>query len=562
MKNYLVLDELRTGDIIFSTTNDVISNAIKTATSSQYSHSSIYIRPGIIIESNDDGVLPRRVQPLGVNTQGQLLGLPYDNWINVQVLRFPLFSEEEWAFSIERTLREHVGLDYPPPSQVMRGGPLGARIAAFPFAKVYELIQWIKNRETVAHDAWCSKLIGYILAAHLGHRLTPKQQGILSSASPQQLFDISLEVGYLPLKNSTDVEDANQIEKFELTRGNYLTGQDATFLRWQELSTRQRKKIRDEEGFRTLRSLRKTTKFVVVLLFFGLVSIAAYEYDRRSKTAPVVLSSYARLFGVFQVPAIMTGIVTDRPGSIKSKIFINDYTETRAAWAKSHLASARFALGPVGDQMSSIYRQYAAAPKDLTNPLYFLGATHSGLTQRDYKYLETWTFQQSKEDVDAVELDALLRGVPIQDGRQRIEADIEDRFTQSFMRVGYLFLTLELKLGTLPPDSLEVEYMHANADSKISVLSKTADSISPDHAVLSEVRRITLTAPSNSSAILLPLAMFISDKNGLPERFAGSVILPTTLVITHNGRNTRIPIAKPTLASDARIMLPIGWFHQ
>jgi hypothetical protein len=558
----LIIDTLQTGDLIFSTTNDPVSNAIKASTKSRYSHASIYFRRGVVIESNDDGVLPRKIDAVGVNSSGLILGLPYANWTNISVLRHPHYEAEEWSFAIERALRAHIGLDYPPPSEVIRGGPFLARILLYPIAKLYEAIQWLRNRETLAHDAWCSKLIGYVLAGHLGHRMSARQQGVLNRSNPQQLFDIAIELGYVVVTNPTDQINHEQHSHYEAARTEFLQDQDATYIKWQELAEKRRASVREELGFRALRDLSKTAKIGLALVLVGVAVTAGYQIETRLALKPKLTVTYARLFGVFQVPAIMTGVLSDNGVSTKNKIFINDYTVTRAAWEKSPLGKARFALGPVGDQISGRYREYASKPTDLSNKLYVLGAIHSGLNIQDYRYLETWTFQQSKAERDAVELDATLRGVNVSTGRQEVEAEIERRFVKSFERVGYLFLTLELQPGTKPPDSIEIEYVLANANSEFGRLSKTEDQIIPLNAVFSEVRKLKVAPPLDGSPVLLPLAVFVSDQDGLPQRFASSVLLPSRLLINHEGSTTQMPIPKPSLTQGARLILPIGWYHQ
>src|SRR5687768_13598587 len=92
--SHICVELLRSGDLILSTTDGIVSNAIRSGTGSTFSHASIYFRDGVIIESNDDGVRPRRFYICGVDTQGRLVGLPYENWAGCKILRFDRHSPE------------------------------------------------------------------------------------------------------------------------------------------------------------------------------------------------------------------------------------------------------------------------------------------------------------------------------------------------------------------------------------------------------------------------------------------------------------------------------------
>ncbi|WP_162989560.1 hypothetical protein [Comamonas sp. lk] len=269
-QQYLAVSVLRTGDIIFSTTSDLVSNAIKKFTGSRFSHASIYIREGVIVESNDDGVLPRRIELAGLDADQRLLGLPYPNWRNVVVLRTTRYEESDWAGEIERSLRDHVGMDYPPPSQVTKAGPLLARIATYFPLKLYETIQWLRNREAIAYEAWCSMLLGYTLAARFRQELTPKQQAVLGSASPQQLYDIALQLGFEPVSNALAPVDTEQGGLFEEARLHYLAGQDQTYSHWERLKDRRREQLLQQAGVRATRLIAKLVGFVLICIVVGL----------------------------------------------------------------------------------------------------------------------------------------------------------------------------------------------------------------------------------------------------------------------------------------------------
>ena len=274
----LNLAELRTGDIIFSTTNDPVSNAIKRMTRSKFSHASIYFREGIIIESNDDGVLPKSIEPMAISSGSQLLGLPYENWISIRVLRHPSYTEQEWAREIVKALSNDVGLDYPPPSALANAGTTTQRAFSYPLVKLYGFAQWLRNSEAVASRAWCSKLVGYVLAGGFGHSLTARQKAVLANASPQQLFDVAMAIGYGEVTGAT--AEAGKVDEtvFRDRRAKYVPGQDATFTRWKDLSDRNRGRVLGESGHGILRALFKLMLFITVVIAAGAAWLAYRQW--------------------------------------------------------------------------------------------------------------------------------------------------------------------------------------------------------------------------------------------------------------------------------------------
>ena len=158
-KEGFTIEALMPGDLIFSTTEGVVSQAIKLGTDSRFSHASIYCRDGVILEANDDGVGPRRIVPIGLDKSGRLLGLPYPDWVSCVVLRQGRQDKAmSWEDAISASLREHVGLDFPPLSRMIAAAPARARLIGRPFAWLLDVWEWIRNREPMAHDAWCSRL--------------------------------------------------------------------------------------------------------------------------------------------------------------------------------------------------------------------------------------------------------------------------------------------------------------------------------------------------------------------------------------------------------------------
>ena len=270
----LNLDALKTGDIIFSTTAGATSKAIKTATASAFSHACVYFSDGIVIESSGEGVKPRRVSITGMNQAGGLLGLPHDDWESVTVLRHPRYPESDWAREVTQTLGDHVGLDYPPLSEVTKGAPWLARIFSYPVFKLFELVQWLRNREALAYEAWCSKLVGYVLAARFGHQLDSEEQAILANASPQQLFVLARELGYELVPDGVAERVSFAEDDFDKARAAYLPLQDATFVQWKHQADQTRAKMIQEVQVKSSRlsaKLQLATVLVLVASVLGYV---------------------------------------------------------------------------------------------------------------------------------------------------------------------------------------------------------------------------------------------------------------------------------------------------
>jgi hypothetical protein len=206
----LDLGVLRAGDLIFSSTDGTISRAIRIATVSKFSHASIYYRDGVIFESNDDGVRPRRIALETETPSGSLGGLPYDSWSTLVVLRLNTVTSARWEAAIDAALDTLVGLDYPPLHVMTQGGPPLARFFFTPLAALLDAVEWVRNREPMAAGPWCSRLLGDVLTSQLAHRLTTGQIAALNRASPQRLFEVAHQLGFEEVANAAFAAQAKR----------------------------------------------------------------------------------------------------------------------------------------------------------------------------------------------------------------------------------------------------------------------------------------------------------------------------------------------------------------
>lgn len=281
---------LAPGDLIFSTTAEAVSAAIKRGTNSRFSHASIYFRDGVILEANDDGVGPRKVSPIGLDADKNFLGLPYSNWEGCVVMRLPEKAEQiPWERAISLSLRDHVGLDFPSFARMVSAAPTKVRLLARPFALLLDTWDWIRNREPMASDAWCSRLVGFVVSKKLEFSLSEAQRAALESPSPQRLFEISAELGFSAVDAFAPVASTTT-ENADLRA--LVERQSQTFEEWQHLAEARREKLRKEKFFLLLRATAKLVGALVVVAAIGLAAFAArLKTDQRpwSTAAPVTL---------------------------------------------------------------------------------------------------------------------------------------------------------------------------------------------------------------------------------------------------------------------------------
>src|SRR5882762_7688004 len=94
-------DALVVGDIILTTTNELISKGIRKFTKSDISHAMIYVDPCAVIDATGDGVHARNTQRLF---------FPDDCAIHVRRLRSPLVKAE--AEAVCHFVRCRIGTEY------------------------------------------------------------------------------------------------------------------------------------------------------------------------------------------------------------------------------------------------------------------------------------------------------------------------------------------------------------------------------------------------------------------------------------------------------------------
>jgi hypothetical protein len=277
----LLIDSLQSGDLIFSTTEDSASSAIRLATGGAFSHAAIYFRDGVIIEANDNGVYPRRISPRGLDAAERIVGVPYDDWSDCAVLRSSNSDpEESWARAITVALREHVGMDFPPLSRIARAARRPARVLVRPVAWILDLLDLTRGREPLAYDAWCSKLIGLVLLEQFGSRLTATQRKSLYEPSPQELLDIAKELGYKTVDAWVSAHPSCGDAEFESARRALADRQIETFNQWMTIATSRRRIVYFETAVRTLRSLAWIAKgFLIVLVLALLVAMVYFKTE-------------------------------------------------------------------------------------------------------------------------------------------------------------------------------------------------------------------------------------------------------------------------------------------
>jgi hypothetical protein len=196
----LDIGALKLGDVILSSTEHLVSTLIKDITSSAYSHASIYLGDGVIFESNDDGVRPRPIQMLRQTENGRVVGAPYADWTTVVVLRRDDVPEANWQRAIHKIVKEQIGNDYPPLA-VVGDSADGLKANALSLgARVYDTLQWLSNKDPSAHEAWCSRLVGLIVADALALHGEERKQ--IESATPAELHRRALALGFREVPNA------------------------------------------------------------------------------------------------------------------------------------------------------------------------------------------------------------------------------------------------------------------------------------------------------------------------------------------------------------------------
>lgn len=293
----LRIGSLQAGDLIFSTTDGLVSRAIRAGTGSKFSHASIYFRDGVILEANDDGVGPRRISPAAVDARGALVGLPYEDWSYCEILRHGGPQDpQSWEEAIGVAMRGQIGFDFPPLNRMALGAPRLMRLLARPIAGIVDVLDWLRNREPVAYDSWCSRLVGFVLTENFGHTLTAAQRKDILHASPQRLYTLAQELGYSKIEAWVPAGHLIDDASFRRLKSELLRRQDGTYEEWRRLAQGRRETIRNEHGLRLLRAGVKLVGLLAVLATVGLASaLVAFRSDSRPwvTPGPVVLEELA-----------------------------------------------------------------------------------------------------------------------------------------------------------------------------------------------------------------------------------------------------------------------------
>jgi hypothetical protein len=299
---------LRPGDLLFSSTPGLVSQGIRTATGSSFSHASIYYGSGVILEANDKGVGPTRIRPGSLAPSGGVAGLPYDDWTTVSVLRHARYSDpSSWQVAMRTALRESVGYDFPPMSVMAEGSKSFLGFLGRPIGLVMDLVERLQNRAPIAWDAWCSRLVGYVLQEHFSHRLSERQRAALQFASPQRLFEIARSLDYelVPGATCPASEEASDA-RYEDARTRYLNAQETVYQEWCGYVARRRKALVAEETVRATRFNGKLLA-VIALVAAGFLASAVHEpnkddgsEDRPAAAAPSrpSIQTYAGSFSI------------------------------------------------------------------------------------------------------------------------------------------------------------------------------------------------------------------------------------------------------------------------
>jgi hypothetical protein len=291
---------LRPGDLLLSSTPGVVSKGIRVATASNFSHASIYYGSGVILEANDKGVGPTRIRPNALAPSGGIAGLPYDDWTTVIVLRHAGHSNSSsWQVAMRTALRESVGYDFPPMTVMAEGSRSLLGFLSRPIALVMDMVERLQNRAPIAWDAWCSRLVGYVLQEHFLHRLSERQRAALQYASPQRLYEIAKSLGYELVPDATcqlsrQATDAG----YDAARAQYLHAQETVYQEWCGYVAQRRKALVAEETVRATRFNGKLLA-VIALAAAGLLAVLAIQRSDLpaegpdSKKSPVTTLTYA-----------------------------------------------------------------------------------------------------------------------------------------------------------------------------------------------------------------------------------------------------------------------------
>lgn len=211
--SYLIIDKLKAGDIIFSTTDAKESKTIKKVSDSAYSHVSVYLGDGIILESNDNGIWPRRIGALCLviakdSAEPILGGLPYDDWRGIDVLRNETYATDdaERTFILE-SLKEHLGRDYPNLASMTKS--TGYRWLV-PFAWLKDQISKFHNTDPIISGPWCSKLAAiYVFERSDKGR---DMRNAYPEPTPQELYEACKLLDYVSISHDV-VSTVRKIDK-------------------------------------------------------------------------------------------------------------------------------------------------------------------------------------------------------------------------------------------------------------------------------------------------------------------------------------------------------------
>jgi hypothetical protein len=276
--------------------------------------------------------------------------------------------------------------------------------------------------------------------------------------------------------------------------------------------------------------------------------------------------SYTRLFGAYQVPAIMFRMDWLPRGSLSSDTLdqssviggLTDFRRTIARWDSTSLRDSKFVYGPVGTRIDRAFRQFQASPCSYTDPISTVVLFDDTL-RLAYRYLEPDLCQMS--DVD---LATAQRMFPHEVGeRGTIYPELKLRLQRASEQIGYLFLMVEDTSASEAMTDMKLEYSLYNLDAYGSPCTPSADRIKPV-GTASTSARLALPPLRPGERLLIPLAVYRVDQDRFPKAFCSSVLAPHQLTWIQNGRARKRQIEAPSLDNSARVMLgfQLGWYHQ
>lgn len=270
------------GDLLFSTTRGAVSSLIRSASGSKFSHVSIYCGRGVILESNDRGVQPRRIILRGAESDsGEMVGVPYDDWSLIAVVRAATPPTElQVELCLKSAAGVYLGLDYPSMMKLGWAAKWPQRILTAPLGFILSLWELLTRGPVLAPGIWCSQLIAaYLQSAH------PEVNAEASNCrhpgeSPQSVYNLASMLGYQPVAAAVSIGAA--ISKSDPVAAlEYGATQNKAELEWRESGLRNREVHHQEKMLKIL--------FFSGFLLFALVTFLIIPPLCRSERKVVTL---------------------------------------------------------------------------------------------------------------------------------------------------------------------------------------------------------------------------------------------------------------------------------